>query len=268
MPLASRRLAARLYSTTTSPLHRIQSSCRKVICIGRNYAAHISELKNPTPTQPFFFLKPPSSILLANKNDPKGSEPNRSSPKESPPSILRPKGVSLHHEIELGLVIGSPIRNLPTTIPLKETLSYVNNYVLALDMTARNVQDDAKRQGLPWSIAKGFDTFLPLAGPVDKSSLPRPEDVEIWCDVNGKQRQRGRTNLMLFGITRVLAEISSVMMLEPGDVVLTGTPEGVGEVKPGDVLECGMRDPESGEVLAEMKVGVEEREGGFVYSKS
>ena len=106
-------------------------------------------------------------------------------------------------------------------------------------MTARNVQDEAKKKGLPWTIAKGFDTFLPISAPIPKSAIPAPHACSLFLSVNGAPRQDDPTELMLFRIPRQLADISRVMTLEPGDIVLTGTPKGVGEVRTGDVMRAG-----------------------------
>lgn len=108
-------------------------------------------------------------------------------------------------------------------------------------MTARNAQNEAKKKGLPWDIAKGFDTFLPVGAVIPKTSIPDPHDIELFLKVNGETRQDASTNLMLFRLPRLLSEISKVMTLEPGDLVLTGTPAGVGRVVPGDVMRAGVR---------------------------
>jgi len=113
-------------------------------------------------------------------------------------------------------------------------------YILAIDMTARNVQDEAKKKGLPWTIAKGFDTFLPISAPIPKAKIPDPHNVKLWLSVNDQMKQSDNTELMLFRIPRQLADISKVMTLEPGDIVLTGTPKGVGPVVTGDVMKAGM----------------------------
>lgn len=140
--------------------------------------------------------------------------------------------------------------------------------MLAIDLTARNVQDEAKRKGLPWSIAKGFDTFCPLAGPVEKGDVPDPHDVELWMNVNGEKRQCDSTALMLFQIPRVLADISRVMTLEAGDVVLTGTPKGVGSVVPGDVMEGGIRVGGKEVVKPGMRVEVAEKGGRYEFKET
>ena len=220
------------------------------MCIGRNYAAHITELNNTRPKQPFFFLKPPSALLL---------------PSEGP--ILRPRGVDLHYEVELAVVLGKPLRDLHPD-DTATWLDAISGYLVAIDMTGRNVQEEAKRKGLPWSIAKGFDTFLPVAGPVGKDVVTDPHDVELWLKVNGKERQRDSTGLMLFGIGRQLSHISRVMTLEKGDIVLTGTPKGVGSVVTGDVIEAGLRVGGKEVVEAGIKVKVEDREGPYEFKET
>lgn len=137
-------------------------------------------------------------------------------------------------------------------------------------MTSRNVQEEAKKKGLPWTIGKGFDTFCPISEPVKRSRLSpsRLEEVyrsEVWLDVNGKSRQKDMAELMLFRIPRILSEISGVMKLEPGDLVLTGTPKGVGEVKSGDVMTAGLRLEGQDVDEMSMEVDVREREGGFAF---
>ncbi|KAJ5925293.1 hypothetical protein N7454_007932 [Penicillium verhagenii] len=217
----------------------LRANCRKVMCIGRNYAEHIAELNSATPKQPFFFLKPSSSILL---------------PGDGP--VLRPKGVSLHYEVELGLVIGKTLRDLDPNDE-KTAFEAIESYILAIDMTARNVQDEAKKKGLPWSIAKGFDTFLPISEIIAKSRIPNPHDAFLRLKVNGVDRQADSTSLMLHRIVTQLAQISRVMTLEKGDIVLTGTPKGVGQVKAGDVMRASIevdgKEIEEGLIEVEVK---------------
>lgn len=135
-------------------------------------------------------------------------------------------------------------------------------------MTARNTQNEAKKKGLPWSIAKGFDTFLPMGNIVPKSSIPDPHAVELYLTVNDKVHQNDSTELMLFRIPRILADISKVMTLEQGDIVLTGTPKGVGSVVPGDVMKAGIRV--NGKELEEAKieVKVEESTSSYEYAET
>ena len=214
------------------------STCRKLVCVGRNYAAHAKELGNALPSKPVLFLKPATSLAL------------------TPSPILLPSAVtSLHHEVELGLVIGRQAKD----IPVEAAHEYVSGYVVALDMTARNLQDEAKKGGLPWSVAKGYDTFCPVSQLLPLDKLPSTllhkgskEGVTLWCDVNGERRQTGSTALMLFDMPYLLAYISRIFTLEVGDIVLTGTPEGVGPVKVGDTTRCGIEGVKESEI--EVKV--------------
>lgn len=132
-------------------------------------------------------------------------------------------------------------------------------------MTARNAQDAAKRNGLPWATAKGFDTFLPLSNVIPKSSIPDPHDVELFLHVNGEKRQDDSTSLMIFRIPTILSYITRVMVLEKGDMVLTGTPKGVGSVNVGDVMRAGIRVGGKELEQGRVEVGVEEREGLYVF---
>jgi len=135
-------------------------------------------------------------------------------------------------------------------------------------MTARNVQDEAKKKGLPWSIAKGFDTFLPVSKFIPKSRVPDPHNVDLYLSVNGEVRQEDNTELMLFRSPRQLSDISSVMTLEKGDVVLTGTPKGVGQVKTGDVMRAGIRVDGQEVEEGRIEVEVEDREGRYEFKET
>lgn len=134
---------------------------------------------------------------------------------------------------------------------------------MSIDMTARNVQNEAKKKGLPWSIAKGFDTFLPISNIIEKSAIPDPHNVELYLTVNNESRQLDSTELMLFRIPRMLADISKVMTLEKGDIILTGTPKGVGSVKPGDVMRAGVKV--NGKEIEDGKIEVEVQESTSSY---
>lgn len=135
--------------------------------------------------------------------------------------------------------------------------------MLSIDMTARNAQNEAKKKGLPWDIAKGFDTFLPVSEIIDKSAIPDPHNVELYLTVNNEHRQADNTELMLFRIPRILSDISKVMTLEKGDIVLTGTPKGVGPVVPGDVMRAGVKV--GGKEVEEGKIEVEVKESTSTY---
>jgi acylpyruvate hydrolase len=135
-------------------------------------------------------------------------------------------------------------------------------------MTARNVQDEAKKKGLPWSIAKGFDTFLPISNIIAKSKIPDPHKVDLWLSVNEEVKQSDNTELMLFRIPRQLSDISRVMTLEEGDIVLTGTPKGVGSVKTGDVMKAGLRVDGKDVEEASLEVMVQDREGPYEFKET
>lgn len=254
-------------------------SARKVICIGRNYAAHIKELNNTTPKQPFFFLKPTSSIITpidaqhARRVLPKNSSYHGLEEDGVNPSpIYIPKGVVVHHEIELALVINKYMSNAQANeFGPGQVFDAIKGVFLALDLTARNVQDEAKKKGLPWSIGKGFDTFLPCSKLIPREELLRDsenlQDVfRLSCSVNGDVRQDGTTDLMLHPLHKVIQHISTMMSLEPGDIVLTGTPAGVGELHPGDVIESSLYY--HGNKLIDMSFSCEERPGPYVYRET
>jgi len=236
--------------TMAASIQAIRTNCRKVMCIGRNYADHIKELSSATPKQPFFFLKPPSSILLP------GMGP-----------VLRPRGVTMHYEVELGLIMGKQVRDLHPE-DTKGAMDAIQGYILAIDMTARNVQDEAKRKGLPWSIAKGFDTFMPISNFIGKHRIPNPQQAHLWLSVNNEIKQSDNTELMLFRIPRQLSDISRVMTLEKGDIVLTGTPKGVGPVKTGDVMKAGLQVDGRDIEEARIEVQVEDKEGLYEFTET
>lgn len=224
-------------------------NARKILCIGRNYAEHIKELNNPRPQEPFFFLKPSSSILKPNDGP-----------------FLVPKGVVVHHEVELAFILNRTLKNLSNDFSHEEALDSIEGYALSIDMTARNVQDEAKKKGLPWTIGKGFDTFLPLSQFIHRDRIPDPYSVDLCLSINGLNKQQGNTNLMIFPIHKILSYMSAIMTLEKGDIILTGTPKGVGPVKPKDHVKATMTI--NGEVLkdATIEFDAEEKPGPYEFS--
>jgi acylpyruvate hydrolase len=196
------------------------SRCRKLVCVGRNFGAHAKELGNPLPSKPFFFIKPSTSLLAQGQG----------------PILIPPQEKELHHEVELGVVIGKRA----TDVSRSDWESYVSGYVVALDMTGRTLQNEAKKSALPWSIAKGADTFCPVGSFLPKSAIKDPQNVELWLKVNGENRQHGNTNDQIFSIPVLLEFVTQFITLEEGDILLTGTPEGVGPVKAGDVITAGI----------------------------
>ncbi|KAJ1724322.1 Acylpyruvase fahd1, mitochondrial [Coemansia erecta] len=191
---------------------------RKIVAIGRNFSEHAKELGNAVPTAPFFFLKPTSSYVL------------------SPGKIEIPQGCVVHHEVELGVVIGKTGRDISAA----SAADHIAGYALALDLTARNLQDEAKKKGLPWSAAKGFDTFTPVGQFIPAAKIADPHKVRLWIEVAGQIKQNGITDAMIFQIPQLIEHVSSIMTLEEGDLLLTGTPKGVGPVEPGDHVVAGL----------------------------
>ena len=191
----------------------------KILCIGRNYADHVREMGDVEglPSEPVIFLKPPSALLADGGTIelPKQSE-------------------DVHHEVELVAVIGKGGKHIAEA----DALDHVAGYALGLDLTARDIQRKAKDSGKPWSVAKGFDTFAPLGPVVAAEEVGDVQRLDIQLAVNGDVRQSGNTGQMLFPIARLVSLLSEYFTLEPGDLIYTGTPEGVGPVQDGDVLEA------------------------------
>ncbi len=179
----------------------------KILCIGRNYVEHAKELGNEVPKVPLVFMKPPSSIIASGDN-----------------IILPPQSKQVEHEAELVVVIGRRAKNV-TAETAKE---YIFGYTIGNDITARDLQ---KTDG-QWTRAKGFDTFCSFGPWIDTEF--DASDAVVTCRVNGQMRQMASTRDMVFNVGTLIAYISSVMTLEPGDLIFTGTPAGVGELKNGD----------------------------------
>lgn len=187
----------------------------KIICLGRNYLDHIRELNNQIPEAPVIFCKPASSLL------------------ENGGQIRIPAySNDCHHELELALLIGKAGKE----IPVADALAYVCGYGVALDLTLRDVQSQQKSKGLPWEIAKGFDTSCPLSDFVSATEIKDPDNLSLTLQVNGEIRQQGNTNMMMRPIARIISEMSDFFTLEAGDIILTGTPAGVSRIKSGDHL--------------------------------
>ena len=188
----------------------------KILCIGRNYAKHAAELNNPIPDDPIIFTKPPTALLAPGE------------------AFAYPDfSQDVHFECELVLRIGKKGKNIPEA----EAAGYVEAMGLGIDFTARDLQQVAKEKGLPWALAKGFDGSAPVSPFVPASDLPELANIKYTCHVNGELRQDGHTAMMLFPCTTLIAYLSRFITLEPGDLIFTGTPAGVGPVQPGDVLE-------------------------------
>ena len=188
----------------------VRSRPGKIVCVGRNYREHARELGNEVPKEPLLFLKPPSSIVWGGEA-----------------IVLPTASKRVEHEGEIGVVIGRTL----TRVSEADAARAIRSIVAVNDVTARDLQ---KTDG-QWTRAKGFDTFCPLGE--ESSELPDLESLTVVARVNGVERQRGKSSEMVFSIPSLLAYISQIMTLEPGDLVATGTPSGVGPLVPGDVVE-------------------------------
>lgn len=188
-----------------------------IFCVGQNYAKHAKEMGGDAPKEPIIFLKPTSAVIQNGEN------------------IVLPKmSLNVHHEVELTVLIGKRGKD----IPLADALNHVAGYGVGLDMTMRDKQSEAKKGGNPWTIAKGFDTSAPLSPFLDASKVVDPHNVNISLKVNGIERQQTNTSNMIFKVDVLIAFLSSIFTLEEGDIIYTGTPEGVAQVVSGDVLEA------------------------------
>ncbi len=185
----------------------------KIICVGRNYAAHAEEHGADVPEIPLIFFKPPSSIIGTGDS-----------------IVIPPQSQQIEHEAELAVVIGKRGR----WIDADHVFDHILGFTIANDVTARDLQ----RSDYQWTRAKGFDTFCPI-GPWIETEFD-PADALVTCHVNGNMRQMASTRDMVFTIRQLIAFISSIMTLEPGDLLLTGTPSGVGKIQLGDEIEISI----------------------------
>jgi 2-keto-4-pentenoate hydratase/2-oxohepta-3-ene-1,7-dioic acid hydratase in catechol pathway len=197
----------------------IELAVGKIVCLAKTYQKHADEMKTKIPEKPLLFLKPSTSIIFNGD------------------SIVIPNiSKSVHHEVELCVVIGKNCKK----VSKDDAMNYVLGYCVGLDITARDIQSEAKKNGWPWGISKGFDTFTPISSVVLKEKIPNPHSLEISLKLNGEVRQSSNTKYMVFTINEIIGFISSVMTLEPGDLIMTGTPEGVAEIKKGDILMANL----------------------------
>ena len=198
------------------PVHRIY-------CVGRNYAEHAKEMGFTGREAPFFFMKPADAVLSAEH----GAEVRMPYPTLTS---------NLHHEIELVVAIGKGGKNIPAA----QALSHIWGYAVGLDMTRRDLQGEMKKQGRPWCIGKAFEASAPISAITPASQAGNVEQAEIWLQVNGQDRQRSNVNQLIWNIAETIEHLSQAWELQPGDLIMTGTPEGVGAVQAGDVLEGGI----------------------------
>lgn len=198
--------------TEQFPVHRIY-------CVGRNYEEHAKEMGFTGREPPFFFMKPADSLLVVNAGE-IGDMPY--------PSLTK----NLHHEIELVVAIGKGGKDIQAA----DALSHIYGYAVGLDMTRRDLQNEMKKQGRPWCIGKGFDHSAPIGPITPAAQAGDVAHAEIYVQVNGNDRQRSNVSQLIWNIAETIEYLSAAWELQPGDLIYTGTPEGVGAVVAGDTL--------------------------------
>jgi fumarylpyruvate hydrolase len=197
-------------TSSVFPVHRIY-------CVGRNYAAHAIEMgHDPTREEPFFFQKNPDNLVIEGGDFPYPDKSNE-----------------VHHEIELVVALAGG----GTKIPLESALDCVFGYAVGLDMTRRDLQAECKKAGRPWEIGKAFEHSAPCGEIVPASEIGHPDQGSIWLKVNGEMRQEGDLNQLIWKVPEMIAFLSGLFELKPGDLIMSGTPSGVGKVERGDVLD-------------------------------
>jgi 2-keto-4-pentenoate hydratase/2-oxohepta-3-ene-1,7-dioic acid hydratase in catechol pathway len=189
----------------------------KIICIGRNYAEHAKEMKSEVPTEPVFFMKPETALVRDNM-----------------PFYLPDFSNDMHHEVELVVRISKTGKNIDEQYAHK----YYDEISVGIDFTARDLQMECKKKGLPWEKAKAFDNSAPIGKFISKKSVADTNAINFHLDINGKTVQKGNTKDLLFSFDKIIAYVSKYVTLKTGDLIYTGTPEGVGQVKVGDKLTC------------------------------
>lgn len=193
----------------------------KVVCIGQNYQDHIVEMQSKTATEPLFFIKPSTALC----------------PLASAFAIPSGRG-AVHNELEIAVLISQPL----SQVTPQQVANAIWGFSLALDLTLREVQASLKQLGRPWEIAKGFDGACPVGGFVPASVIAHPQQLDFSLKVNGSERQHGNSANMIRGINQLISEMSQHFTLLPGDIVLTGTPAGVGPLQSGDQLQLQLAD--------------------------
>ncbi len=197
-------------SSSLFPVHRIY-------CVGRNYAAHAIEMGgDPNRDPPFFFQKNPDNLVLGGADFP-----------------YPPKSSSVHFEIEMVVALSQGGKD----IPLAAALDHVFGYAVGIDMTRRDLQDECKKLARPWEIAKAFEHSAPMSDIVPAADIGHPDQGAIWLKVNGEFRQQGDLNQLIWKVPEMISYLSGLFELKPGDLIMSGTPSGVGAIKRGDVMQ-------------------------------
>lgn len=193
---------------------------RRVYCVGRNYADHAIEMgHDPSREPPFFFQKNPDNLLPPGKDFP-----------------YPPLSSDVHHEVECIIALKSG----GADIPVNRALDCIYGYGVGIDFTRRDLQGEAKKAGRPWEIGKAFEASAPVSAIVPASRLGHPAKGKVWLDLNGKRVQDGDLAQMIWKTPEIIAELSKLFVLAPGDIIMTGTPAGVGAVQKGDRVSCGV----------------------------
>lgn len=193
---------------------------RNIVATGKNYRKHILEMGHPIPEAPSFFLKPTSSVI-----------------EDHGVIVLPPESQRVDHEVELTIFIAKRGHRLSVV----DAPKIIGGYGVGVDVSARDIQIADMKQGNPWTVSKGFDTFSPLSKMTPAKGLKaNPNDARLWLSVNGKVRQDNRTSDMIWNCEELVSRISQFMTLDAGDVIFTGTPEGVGPLANGDKVECAV----------------------------
>jgi 2-keto-4-pentenoate hydratase/2-oxohepta-3-ene-1,7-dioic acid hydratase in catechol pathway len=195
----------------------------KIICVGRNYAAHAAELNNEVPSEPVIFMKPDTAMLKDNK-----------------PFFIPEFSSNIHYEAELVFKIGRQGKHIDAKFADK----YITEITVGIDFTARDVQDELKKKGLPWERAKAFDNSAALGKFKPTDSLKDGENIRFRLERNGQTVQNGESSLMIFKLPQLISYVSRYFVLKTGDLLFTGTPEGVGKVETGDVLTGFLEEEE------------------------
>lgn len=203
---------------------------KSIYCIGRNYIEHAKELNNPVPSSPLVFIKPQSALCFD------GSE-----------IIIPEQSSDVHHEVEIVVAISKKGKDIPET----EAGDFIEGIGVGIDFTARDIQQRAKESGHPWSVAKGFDTFAPISRFIPSSEFEDLGNINVDLSVNGVNRQSGNSYQMIFSINYLISYLSSIFTLYPGDLIFTGTPSGVSQVRSGDQISATL-----GEKLVTLSVSV------------
>jgi fumarylpyruvate hydrolase len=196
---------------------------RRIYCVGRNYVEHAKEMGFTGREAPFFFMKPADALVVV---------PEGQTGEMAYPSLTR----DLHHEIELVAAIGTGGKNIKAA----DAKKHIYGYAVGLDMTRRDLQGEQKKLGRPWDIGKGFDQSAPIGPIVPAAQAGDIENAEIWVQVNGKDRQRSTVTKLIWNIGEIIEHVSTAWELQPGDLIFTGTPEGVAAVVKGDTLAGGV----------------------------